>query len=149
MADQSKSTEIVNKGALASHKDKSPLVRKGEQQELGDARERRLYSPRADILETEDEFFVIADLPGVDENSVTVNLEKNILTITAHPVVEVPNGYTLTYREYIPGDYERRFVLSDAIERDKIEANVKNGVLHLHLRKVSHAQPRRITVRSG
>ncbi len=149
MADQSKPTEIVNKGALASHKEKAPLVRKGEQQELAEARERRLYSPRADILETDAEFYVIADLPGVDENSVTVNLEKNILTITAHPVVEVPNGYDLAYREYIPGDYERRFVLSDVIERDKIEASVKNGVLHLHLHKAGIAQPRRITVRGG
>ena len=149
MTDQTKSPQIVSKGALATRKEQSQAIRKGQQHELSEAGERRVYSPSADILETDDEFIVVADLPGVDEHSVNVNLDKNVLTITAHPSIEVPKDYALTYREYIPGDYERRFVLSDVIERDKIEASVKNGVLHLRLPKAGHARPRRITVRGG
>jgi HSP20 family protein len=149
MTDQTKSPEIMSKSPLAARQDKPSSLRENERQELGEARERRLYTPRADIVETNDEFYIIADLPGVDQHSVDVNLDKNILTITAHPTIEVPQGYNLNYSEYAPGDYERRFVLSDRIERDKIEANVKNGVLYLHLPKAGHAKARRITVRAG
>jgi HSP20 family protein len=149
MTDQTKSHELVSTGPLATRKARVPSLHENERQELGEMRERRLYAPRADIVETSDEFYVIADLPGVDQRSVEVNLDKNILTITAHPTIEVPQGYNLSYSEYVPGDYERRFVLSDMIERDKIEANVKNGVLYLHLPKAGHAKARRITVRAG
>lgn len=149
MTDQAKSPEVVSKGPLATRKAEMPSLREGERSELGETRERRLYSPRADILETNDEFIVVADLPGVDEKSIEVNLDKNILTITAHPAMEIPQGYALSFSEYVPGEYERRFVLSDMIDREKIEAGVKNGVLHLHLPKAGHAKPRRITVRGG
>jgi len=149
MTDQAKSPETVSKGPLSTHKASAPSLRESGQKDLGEARQRRLYAPRADIVETNDEFYVIADLPGADQNSVEVNLDKNILTITARPTIEIPKGYTLSFNEYVPGDYERRFVLSDMIERDKIEANVKNGVLYLHLPKAGHAKPRRITVRGG
>ena len=149
MTNQNQSPENVSKGPLATHKERTPAVVEGKRNELGETRNRRLYTPPADILETENEFYVIADMPGVDEHSVSVNLDKNILTINAHPDIEVPKGFSLSYREYIPGDYERRFVLADVIDRDHIEASVKNGVLHLHLPKASHAKPRRITVRGG
>jgi len=143
MTDQ---TKTPGSALLKGHK--GELTPQREDQPV-EGRQRRLYSPNSDILETDDEFIVIADLPGVDENQVEVNLDKNILTITAHPTIEVPDRFNLSYSEYIPGDYERRFVLSDLIDREKIEANVKNGVLQLHLPKAGHAKPRRISVRSG
>jgi len=149
MTDQTNSPETVSKGPLSTHKAEMAPAREDERRLAGEGRQRRLYSPRSDILETNDEFIVVADLPGVDENQVEVNLDRNILTITAHPAMEGPQGYQLSYGEYIPGDYERRFVLSDLIDREKIEASVNNGVLHLHLPKAGKAKARRITVHSS
>jgi HSP20 family molecular chaperone IbpA len=114
-------------------------------------RQRRVYIPRADIYETRDDVVVIADIPGADEKSVDITLEKNVLTINAYPVGYryQPEGYSSVYSEYGIGDYQRRFVISNEIDQDKIEASVKNGVLHLRLPKSGPAKTRKITVRAN
>ena len=111
--------------------------------------ERRIFSPRADIIETADEFLVVADLPGADEKMMEINLDKNVLTISASPAAERMEGYVLHYSEYAPGDFQRRFVLSEMIARDRIEAVMNNGVLYLHLPKAGAAKPHKITVKGG
>lgn len=112
-------------------------------------RECPVYVPRADIFETEEQVTVIADMPGVDENSVDILLEKNTLTIRGVVEPENHEGYTLSYAEYGVGDYERSFVLSNEIDRDKIEAAMKNGVLRLVLPKVDEVKTRKIQVKSS
>jgi len=112
-------------------------------------RQRRIYIPRADIYETHGDVVVIADIPGVDEKSVDITLEKNVLTINAYPVDYQPEGYSPVYSEYGMGDYQRRFVISNEIDQEKIEASVKNGVLYLRLPKAGPAKTRKITVRTN
>ncbi len=112
-------------------------------------RQRRVYVPRADIYETRDDVVVTADVPGVDEKSVDITLEKNVLTINAYPADYQPEGYSLVYSEYGVGDYQRRFVISNEIDQEKIEASVKNGVLHLRLPKAGPAKARKISVRTN
>jgi HSP20 family protein len=112
-------------------------------------RQRRMYIPRADIYETRDDVVVIADIPGTDEKSVDITLEKNVLTINAYPTNYQPEGYSLVYSEYGVGDYQRRFVISNEIDQQKIEASVKNGVLHLRLPKSGPAKARKISVRAN
>lgn len=112
-------------------------------------RECPVYIPRADIFETENQVTVIADMPGVDENSVDITLEKNTLTIRGFVEPETFENYTLSYAEYGVGDYERSFVLSNEIDRNKIEASVKNGVLRLVLPKMEEAQTRKIKVKAS
>jgi HSP20 family molecular chaperone IbpA len=104
--------------------------------------------PRADIYEANDEIVVIADMPGVDESSVDITLEKNVLSING--CIEPPQfeDYSLAYAEYRVGDFERRFSLSNEIDQEKIEATMKDGVLTLRLPKVSPTT-RKITVRTG
>ena len=105
--------------------------------------------PRVDIYETKDALFLIADMPGVDEKTVDVELEKNILTISGR----VENGrvkdYRLVFSEYEVGDYERTFTLSDAIDREKIKANVKHGVLRLELPKAEEVKPKKIIINAA
>lgn len=108
---------------------------------------RRAYIPRADIYETDEGIVVLANVPGANENSVDIVLEKNVLTIRAYPVEETYAGMSLVYSEYGIGDYERRFTLSDEIDREKIEARVKDGVLTLHLPKAGPAKARKIAVK--
>ncbi len=112
-------------------------------------RDRQVYIPRADIYETENAIIVMADVPGADESSLDITLEKNVLTIFASVQPEQPEGYSLIYQEYGVGDYERSFILSNQVDRAKIEATVKGGVLRLELPKAAEAQARKISVRAG
>lgn len=106
----------------------------------------RVYTPDVDIIERKDDILVLADMPGVDEKSVDVTLEKNVVTIYGKVQPEVPEGGTPVYVEYGIGDYERTFTLSDEIDREKIRATVKNGTLRLILPKAEAAKTRKIRV---
>lgn len=112
-------------------------------------RDRRVFSPRTDIIETSEQYLVIADVPGADESSVNITLEKNVLAIEARTSSEQPEGHTLVLSEFGLGDYARSFVLSDQIDREKIEANVKNGILRLVLPKAGPAKAHTIKVVAG
>jgi HSP20 family molecular chaperone IbpA len=109
----------------------------------------KTFVPRVDIYETKDSLFLIADMPGVDEKNVDVELEKNILTITGHVEDAAMKDFTLDYSEYEVGDYERAFTLSDEIDRRKIKATVKNGVLRLDLPKADKVKPKKIAIRAA
>ncbi len=109
----------------------------------------RAYLPRTDIYETGEEILLTADIPGADESRVDITLEKNILTIYAQVDTGRFENHRLAYQEYGLGDFQRSFVLSGEIERDKIEAVVRNGVLTLHLPKSPAARSRKIAVKAG
>lgn len=112
-------------------------------------RDRLAFVPRADIYETDEAITVVADVPGVDENSVDITLENNVLTINGFVEPEQPDGHSLAYAEYQVGDYQRAFTLSDQIDRDGIEAVVKDGVLRLYLPKITEVKKRKIAIRAG
>ena len=109
-------------------------------------RARRCFVPRADIYETEGEIVVLVDVPGADEKTVNITLEKKVLTINAFIDAVQSNGYDITYAEYEEGDYQRVFHLSDEIDRDRIEATVSGGVLRLRLPKSESAMTKKIAV---
>jgi HSP20 family molecular chaperone IbpA len=88
-------------------------------------------------------------MPGVDENTVEIILEKNVLTLRGFIDVVAPANHKLVYAEYEAGDYERSFTLSDEIDRDKIEASLKNGVLNVWLAKAGPAKTRKISVKAA
>jgi HSP20 family molecular chaperone IbpA len=112
-------------------------------------RARRAYVPRVDIYETNGEIVVLADMPGVDEKSVDITLEKNVLIINGYVETVKPDNYSLAYAEYEEGDYQRSFTLSDEVDRERIEATVKNGVLQLHLPKAGPALAKKIAVKAA
>jgi HSP20 family molecular chaperone IbpA len=109
----------------------------------------KTFVPRVDIYENKDSLFLLADMPGVDEKTVDIELEKNILKITGR----VENGRiqdaAMMYSEYEIGDYERVFTLSDEIDRDKVVASIKNGVLRLELPKTEKVKPRKIAIKAA
>jgi HSP20 family molecular chaperone IbpA len=111
-------------------------------------RDRPVYLPRVDIVETEDALEVLADMPGVTRDGVEVTLEQRVLSIRGRAGVSVPEGLAPLYLEYEPGDYERSFTLSDAVDPGGIEARVRGGVLHLRLPKAGPAEPQRIEVKA-
>jgi len=109
----------------------------------------RSFIPRSDIYELDDQIVIVADVPGVDEDSIDVTIEKNVLTINALVNPVIPQGYSLSFAEYEVGDFQRSFRLSDEINRAKIRASVKNGVLRLYLPKAKEALARKISVKAG
>ena len=111
-------------------------------------RDRPVYLPRVDIVETGDALEVLADMPGVTRDGVEVTLEQRVLTVRGRAEVPVPEGMAPLYLEYEPGDYERAFALSDAVDPAGIGARVRGGVLHLRLPKAGPAELRRIEVKA-
>lgn len=114
--------------------------------EMERTRARRCFIPKADIYETEKEIIVLADVPGANEKKVDITLEKNILSISATIEPVRTSGFDLTYAEYEEGDFQRSFRLSDEIDREKIEASVRDGVLRLRLPKTQGVAARKIAV---
>jgi HSP20 family molecular chaperone IbpA len=111
-------------------------------------RSRRTFIPQVDIYAAGDKFYLLADMPGVSQDNVDITLEKNQLTVRGRVEDQILEGYDALYAEYRVGDYERTFVLSDTVDRDQIEAVLKNGVLRLTLTKSEIAKARKIEVRS-
>ena len=106
----------------------------------------RTFVPEVDIYETPEAMFLWADMPGVDEKSLHLDLADGVLTIEGQVGVKDYEKLAPVYTEYNVGNYLRRFNLSNDIDADKITARVTNGVLHLELPKSERAKPRRINV---
>jgi len=103
-------------------------------------------TPRVDILETENEFLLLADLPGVRPDDVDIRFEKGELTLHGRrPVAHGEKESAL--REYEATSYQRTFAVSETVAADRIEADLKNGVLTVRLPKVEAVKPKKITVR--
>jgi len=106
-----------------------------DQGEVERTRSGRAFLPRVDIYETNEAITVVCDMPGVDDASVDIALEQNILTINGYVNEQQPKDYTLAYAEYRVGDYYRKFTVSNQVDREGIEATMKDGVLKLLLPK--------------
>jgi HSP20 family protein len=108
--------------------------------------QRPVYQPSVDILDTASDVVLVADVPGVDESHLDVTLDKNVLTIRGTVQHASFEGYTPLRTEYGVGDFERVFTVSDDVNRDGIEATVKDGVLQLKLPKTAQSARRKINV---
>lgn len=106
------------------------------------------YFPLSDIYETPDNFSIYVDMPGVGLDNITIDLEDNELIINGTVSQEAYTDEKIIYGEYNIGHYHRHFVISDAINRDKIEAKMSDGVLSLTLPKAEHVKPRKIEVKA-
>jgi len=133
----------MEKGALDLQKQQAQNPLETER-----TRNRKVYVPKVDIYETKDAMVLIADMPGVDNQSVDITLEKNVLTITGNVESTSYEGKTLAYAEYDTGDYQRAFTISDEVDQDRIEAMVENGVLRLTLPKIEKAKIRKIAIKA-
>ena len=107
--------------------------------------------PAVDVRETDGQYLMEVELPGLTEKDVEVKLDNNLLTISSakdeKKEEEKKNGYVL--RERRATRFSRSFVLPEAVDREKIEAEFKNGVLHLTFPKMPAAQPKTIEVKKS
>ena len=108
-----------------------------------------VFTPDVDIFENENEITLLADMPGVTPDSVTIDLNEGVLTITGEVRPWEESDEKDVIVEFEIGKYYRQFTLSEIIEQERIEAKLENGVLRLALPKAEKAKPRKITVNAG
>jgi len=107
-----------------------------------------VFVPPVDIYESDGELTLVADMPGVPPENVEIDLNNDQLTIKGVAVTHQNGGRPL-FREYAVGDYYRQFTLSSAIDRTKIGASMKDGVLKVVLPKAEVAKPRKVEVKAA
>jgi HSP20 family protein len=108
-----------------------------------------VFRPDVDILERSDAYVVYADIPGADEDSVRVNLERGTLVLDAELATFPDTNWTPVHAEYRPGSYHREFRVSEDIEAEDVSARLKDGVLELRLPKSPKHRPRTIPIQVG
>jgi HSP20 family molecular chaperone IbpA len=106
----------------------------------------RTFVPTADIYEDRDSLKVILEMPGVEKGNIDVRVAEGILFVEGRLDLTKYRGLQPLYTEYNIGTYARSFRLSNAIDQDKIGAELKDGVLSLTLPKAEKAKPRTIQV---
>jgi HSP20 family protein len=106
----------------------------------------RTFVPTADIYEDRDSLKVVLEMPGVEKGNVDVRVEEGVLFVEGRLDLAKYRGLQPLYTEYNIGNYSRSFRLSNAIDQDKIGAELKDGVLSLTLPKAEKAKPRTIQV---
>ena len=124
-----------------------------EKQELSSPAEQTtpgmVFTPAVDIFETEKEITLLADMPNVKADDLTIDLRDNTLTLSADtaPVENAEDEDILV--EYESGKYYRQFTLGELINQENIDAKLTDGVLRLTLPKVEKATPKKIAVKTG
>jgi HSP20 family molecular chaperone IbpA len=126
-------TELEKKqnGELVSREPQRPTVR-----------------PAVDVYENDQEILLVADLPGVPAENLSVRLEDSELTLEGRWRDTDEHDRALS-REWRPVDYRRTFVVPEGIDPEAVKARVKDGVVTIHLPKAEAFRPREIPVSAG
>ncbi len=95
----------------------------------------KYFQPLTNVSETDNEILLLCEMPGADENSVEVKVEKDVLTVAAATAQFLPEGRSWTYAETALANYRRSFKISQSIDRDNVQASMKSGILKLVLPK--------------
>lgn len=113
-----------------------------------EGRANNLFSPRVDIKDKKDHYEIVADLPGVDRDKLSVTLENGVLTIeanTAEEKTEEDEGRIIR-RERRTGKYVRSFTLGDDVKGSDIKADFKSGVLTLRAPKMQAVESKKVEI---
>ena len=136
---------------MADNQSKELKVR--EKQEVASPAEQTtpglVFTPAVDIFETEKEITLLADMPGVKADDLTIDLRDNALTLSAETAPVDTSDEQDILMEYATGKYYRQFTLGEIIDQKAIDAKLNDGVLRLSLPKVEKATPKKITVMTG
>jgi HSP20 family protein len=110
----------------------------------------RRWIPAMDVVETDDHFVLRADLPGMSENDVNIELEDNVLTISGERKAEHEQRGEGYYRvERSSGAFSRSLTLPEGVNADAIQANFQNGVLEVRIPKPEQHKPRKVQISLG
>ena len=105
--------------------------------------------PAVDVFENRDGITLLADLPGVPEDRLDIQIEADTLTIEGEIGLDVPQEIKAGHTDVGLSRYRRVFTLSKELDADQVSADLRNGVLTLRIPKAAHAQARKIAVQAG
>lgn len=114
---------------------------------LENVEQRATEIPRVDVYENGQELLLIADLPGVAKDDLGIRVDQDEMVLEGRRKSTSPGSPLAA--EFTLADFRRAFRLPQGIDREHIEAELKAGVLRLHLPKAASLRPRRIQVKSG
>jgi HSP20 family protein len=113
----------------------------------GDAASMRRWIPAMDVVETQDHFVLRADLPGLAEEDVSIELEDTVLTVSGERKVEHEEGEEGYFRvERATGAFSRSLTLPEGVNANSIEASFANGVLEIRVPKPEARKPRKVSI---
>ena len=124
----------------------STAIKKVEAQKAEVLKRRPTLTPEADIYETEEAIHMALNMPGIDEKSLDLSIDNNVLSIEASQTEDSLEGMQEEFRGYRTGIYRRAFNILPDVEKDKIKAKASNGVLRLTLPKAKKEHAKRIKV---
>ncbi|TFW09835.1 Hsp20/alpha crystallin family protein [Oxalobacteraceae bacterium OM1] len=102
--------------------------------------------PPVDVIEDGNGITLLADMPGVTKDKLTLSLDADNLTIEGEVDMGTPPEMESRYAEIKVPRYRRTFTLSRELDPEKAQAQLNNGVLRLHIPKAAHLQPRKIQI---
>ena len=102
--------------------------------------------PAADLVEREDGFYLYLDVPGVQKDDLTVDIEESELSVEAISSIGVCGGERVHAMEFGDVEYHARFTLADTVDRQRIGAQLENGVLTIFMPKREEEMPTRIKI---
>ncbi|MDZ7760997.1 MAG: Hsp20/alpha crystallin family protein [Desulfovermiculus sp.] len=114
--------------------------------EVSTNRELPRIRPAADIIQENEGFAILMDMPGVKREDLVISAGKNNLTVQADTSYAYNDNERFIENEFGNVHYIRKFTLSDAVDANNIKANLKNGLLKLHLPKAEELEPRKIAI---
>lgn len=126
--------------------DRTKLVKR-EESIPNPSREIPTLAPLVDIYENDDEILLYADMPGVDKKDITVNIDNGKLSLSGIRKIEATGA--VQWEEFGDVEYRRTFSVPQTIDVDKINAELKDGVLRLHLTKSEAAKPKQIEIKAA
>ena len=110
----------------------------------------RRWIPAMDLVEAGEHFVLKADLPGLSENEVNIEVENNVLTVSGERKTELEDKHEGYYRlERAFGAFSRSLTLPEGIDPDAVTASFDNGVLEVRIPKPAEAKPRRVQIAVG
>lgn len=107
------------------------------------------FAPAVDLIEVEDGYRLHADVPGATRENLDITCEDGVLSIHACVPPRHDDEPRYVWREYGVGDFHREFRIGEDVDVERIEAEVQDGVLTLHLPKSAAARRRRIEIKGG
>ncbi len=123
--------------------DKTAVAREQQAAELA------ALLPPVDVIEDATGLTLYADLPGVPKDKLSVEVDGDTLIIEGEMDIRMPEGMEATHAEVSVPRYRRVFTLSKELDAGRMQAEMKQGVLKLHIQKAEHARPKRISVSAG
>jgi HSP20 family protein len=113
----------------------------------GNAGALRRWIPAMDLVETDDDFVLRADLPGLSEDDVNIELEDNVLTISGERKAEHEERKEGYYRvERASGSFTRSLTLPEGVDPDAVKASFDRGVLEVRVPKPEAKKPRKVAI---